>query len=161
MVAFKISSTWLARRLNLVAAAAVVAMMLLTCADVILRRFRHPIPGTYEIVSFLGVVAASLAMAYTTAERGHVAVDLVVQLFPKKVQRLIEIIVSLLGILLFALLSWQSLVYGMSYQKAGEVSMTLKLPLYPIIYGVALGAAAVCFVLLTDLINALTKLKEP
>ncbi len=100
-------------------------------------------------------------MAYTTAERGHVAVDLVVRLFPKKVQGLVESIVSLLGIILFGLISWQSLVYGMSYQKSGEVSMTLKLPLYPIIYGIALGAAAVCFVLVIDLLTALTKLKEP
>jgi TRAP-type C4-dicarboxylate transport system permease small subunit len=161
MFTFRTSFTLLARRLNFIAAAAVVAMMLLTCADVILRLFRHPIPGAYEIVSFLGVVAASFAMAYTTAERGHVAVDLVVRLFPKKVQSIVESIVSLLGIILFGLISWQSLKYGISYQKAGEVSMTLKLPLYPIIYGVALGAAAVCLVLIADLINALTKLKEP
>jgi len=32
---------------NTLAGAAVIIMMLLTCADVLLRLLRHPIPGTY------------------------------------------------------------------------------------------------------------------
>jgi TRAP-type C4-dicarboxylate transport system permease small subunit len=160
MVSFKENSISLARIFNGIAALAVIAMMLLTCADVVLRLFRRPIPGTYEMVSFLGVVTVSFALAYTSVMRGHVAVNLVVRILPKKVQAIIDSIISILGILLFGLISWQSIVYGMSHQKAGEVSMTLKLPIYPVIYGVALGAAAVCLVLLTDLINAVVKLKE-
>jgi len=44
---------WLAsasRSLNVFACAALVAMMLLTFADVVLRLLRLPIPGTYELV---------------------------------------------------------------------------------------------------------------
>ena len=70
----------LARKLFWVAGAAIIGMMLLTCADVILRYFRMPIPGTYELVCFLGAVAVAFAMAYTSLERGHVSVSFVVQL---------------------------------------------------------------------------------
>ncbi len=161
MFSFKKNSLSLARRLDMIAATAVFAMMSLTCVDVFLRYFfRMPIPGTYEIVALLGVVAVSFAMAHTLAERGHVAVSLVVQLFPKWLQDIIEGIISIFGIILFGLIAWQSVLYGMDCQRAGEVSMTLELPFYPIIYGVALGAGVVCLVLLVNLANALGEVKD-
>ncbi len=160
MVAFKKNVLLLAQRLDLIAAMAIVAMMALTCADVVLRMFRRPIPGTYEIVSFLGAVAVSFAMAHTSAERAHVAVSVVVRLFPKKVQGVIESVISIFGIVLFGLIAWQSILYGINCQRTGEVSLTLQLPFYPVIYGVALGAAVVCLVLLVDFINAIAKLKN-
>lgn len=43
----------LTRSLNIIAGTALTFMMLLTVADVILRSFRRPIPGTYELVAFL------------------------------------------------------------------------------------------------------------
>ena len=150
----------LAQKLDMVAAIAIVAMMSLTCADVVLRLFRKPVPGTYEIVSFLGAVAVSFAIAHTSAEKGHVAVNLIVRVLPKRVQGIIESIVSLSGIILFALIAWQSVLYGMDCQRTGEVSLTLQLPFYPVIYGVALGTAAVCLVLLVDLVNAIARLKN-
>jgi TRAP-type C4-dicarboxylate transport system permease small subunit len=161
MFSFKRNFVSLARRLDLIAAIAVFAMMSLTCVDVFLRYFfRMPIPGTYEIVALLGAVAVSFAMAHTLAERGHVAVSLVVQLFPKRLQGIIECMISIFGIILFGLIAWQSVLYGMDCQRAGEVSLTLELPFYPIIYGVALGAGVVCLVLLVDLADAIVKVKD-
>ena len=145
----------------MIAATAVFAMMSLTCVDIFLRYFfRMPIPGTYEIVALLGAVAVSFAMAHTLAERGHVAVSLIVQLFPKWLQDIIEGIISIFGITLFGLIAWQSVLYGMDCQRAGEVSMTLELPFYPIIYGVALSAMVVCLVLLVNLADALGKVRD-
>ncbi len=161
MFSFKKNSLSLARRLDMIAAAAVFAMMSLTCVDVFLRYFfRMPIPGTYEIVALLGAVAVSFAMAHTLAKKGHVAVSLVVQLFPKWLQGIIECIISIFGITLFGLIAWQSVLYGMDCQRAGEVSMTLELPFYPIIYGVALSAMVVCLVLLVNLADALGKVRD-
>jgi len=161
MFSFKKDFLSLARRLDMIAALAVFAMMSLTCVDVFLRYFfRMPIPGTYEIVALLGTVAVSFAMAHTLAERGHVAVSLVVQLFPKRLQGIIESMTSIFGIILFCLIAWQSVLYGMDCQRAGEVSLTLELPFYPIIYGVALGAGVVCLVLLVDLADAIVKVKD-
>ena len=161
MFSFKKNSLSLARRLDMIAATAVFAMMSLTCVDVFLRYFfRMPIPGTYEIVALLGAVAVSFAMAHTLAERGHVAVSLVVQLFPKWLQDIIEGIISIFGIVLFGLIAWQSVLYGMDCQRAGEVSMTLELAFYPIIYGVALSAMVVCLVLLVNLADALGKVRD-
>ena len=72
----------LAKVLYWVAGVAIVTMMLITCVDVVLRLcvtlyhdfkweflspFR-PIPGTYELVRFLGTIAAAFAMAHTSVE---------------------------------------------------------------------------------------------
>jgi len=160
MFSFRKNTLLLARRLDMIAAMAIVAMMSLTCADVILRMFRRPIPGSYEIVSLLGAIAVSFAVAHTLAERGHVAVSLIVQLFPKRLQGIIESIISIFGIILFGLIAWQSVLYGMDCQRSGEVSLTLELPFYPVIYGVALCAVVVCLVLLVDLANAVAKVKD-
>lgn len=140
-------------------------MMLLTCIDVILRlgvtayheyNWRilaplRPIPGTYELVCFLGSVAVSFAMAHTSVEKGHVAVSLIVRLLHPKIQALIGSITNSFGLLLFALLSWQSVLYARSLHMSGEVSLTLQLPFYPFVYGIGFAAAAVCLVLLIDL----------
>jgi TRAP-type C4-dicarboxylate transport system permease small subunit len=119
-----------------------------------------PIPGTYEIVSFMGAVAVSFAIAHTSVEKGHVAVDLVVQLFPKRTQAGIESIIAGFGIILFALIAWQSVIYALDCQRTGEVSLTLQMPFYPIIYGVAVGAGVVCLVLFVDLVNAVSKMRH-
>ena len=160
MFSFKNSSIWLARRLGIVAAASIFFMMALTCADVILRLFRMPIPGTYEIVSFMGAVAVSFAVARTSVENGHVAVSLVVQLLPKRAQGLVEGIIAILGIILFALIAWQSTLYALDCQRSGEVSLTLQLPFYPIIYGIAFGAVIVCLVLLVDFLDAIASMRH-
>ena len=160
----------LAKTLYWIAGIAIVSMMLLTCTDIILRLgvtlyheyhwtilspFR-PIAGTYELVCFLSAVAVSFAMAHTSVENGHVAVSLVVQLLPKKAQAIIGSITSLFGFILFALLSWQSVLYANDLRSSGEVSLTLQLPFYPFVYGISFAAVAVCLVLLTELFTNLT-----
>ena len=147
----------LAQRLYWIAGAAIVAMMLITCADVVLRYFRKPIPGTYELVCFLGAVAVAFAMAHTSVERGHVAVSLVVRYFPRRLQGFIDAITNIFGLVLFALIAWYSIQYASDLRATGEVSLTLELPFYPFVYGVGFSAAAVCLVLLTDLFDSLMK----
>ena len=147
-------------RLDLIAALSIFAMMSITFADVVLRLFRRPIPGSYEIVALLGAVAISFAMAHTSIQKGHVAVSLFVQLLPKKLQDIIECIITVFGIVLFALITWQSIIYATECRSSGEVSMTLEMPFYPVIYGVAFGSGALCLALLVDLADALGRLKN-
>lgn len=158
-------SNRLAKKLHWIAGAAIVSMILLTCADIILRlgttvyRDYHwpflspfkPIPGTYELVCFMGAVAVSFAMAHTSVKKGHVSVSFLVRLLPQRTQALIEIITHSLGFIFFALLSWQSVMFGNDLITRGDVSLTLQLPYYPFVYGIGLAAAAVCLVLLVEL----------
>lgn len=148
-----------------------MSMLLLTCADVLLRlgvtlyhNYRwgfldgvKPIPGTYELVGFIGAVAVAFAMAHTSVEKGHVSVSLVVRLLPSKPQALIETLTTLCALLLFILLSWQSFTWGYELQARGDVSLTLQVPFFPFVYGVGFASAAVCLALLVDLSKNIAK----
>ncbi len=157
----------LAKVLYWIAGASIVSMMLITCADILLRlsitlyhkynivflsHFK-PIPGTYELVCFMGAVAVSFAMAHTSIERGHVAVSLIVRLFPKRVQAVIGSITNSFSFIFFALISWRSYIYGNHLREIGEVSLTLQLPFYPFVYGIAFASIAVCITLFIDLVE--------
>jgi TRAP-type C4-dicarboxylate transport system permease small subunit len=138
------------RGFNIVACLAVILMMLLTCADVIMRIFRHPITGTYEMVGYLGIVTVAFSLAYTSIVKGHVAVELLVNKLPMRMQFFIGGIASLFGTGLFSLIAWQCARYGKDLKISGEVSMTLGIPTYPFAYGIALGSAMLCLVLIVE-----------
>lgn len=159
--------------MSLIAGAAIVIMMLLSTADVLLRlggplylklkwwflSFLQPIPGTYELVSFLGTVAAAFAIAHTSIKGGHVRVSLVTRLMPKRARIILQIITNLLALILFGLLSWRSILYAEELKFYGEVSMTLQLPYYPFIYGIAFASFAMSVLLITYIINDIRELK--
>jgi TRAP-type C4-dicarboxylate transport system permease small subunit len=149
--------TLVSRGFNALAGTAVVAMMILTCADVILRLFRHPVPGTYEIIGFLGTVVISFSLAYTSLEKGHIAVELLIEKLPRRIRAGIESATSLMGAALFALITLQSIAYAVDLKRSGEVSVTLTMPIYPFIYGIALGSGLLCLVLLVESLRSATR----
>ena len=146
---------------NAVAGAAVVAMMLLTCADVLLRLLRHPIPGTYELVGFLGTLIVSFALALTSLEKGHIAVEILAAKLPARIQFALDAVASLIGASLFGLIAWQSWIYAADMRQSGEVSVTLTMPIHPFIYGIAAGCALLVLVLLSDGLRAVIRTVKP
>jgi TRAP-type C4-dicarboxylate transport system permease small subunit len=145
----------LADKVNWVAAAAVAFIMFLITADVILRFFGSPIPGTYEIVSFTGSIIISFALPYTTVQKGHIAVDFLMMRFPWIVRVVVNAINAFISMILFAVVSWQSVEYARSLQRSGEVSATLQMPTYPFVYGVAIGTAMLAAVLFIEFLRQL------
>jgi TRAP-type C4-dicarboxylate transport system permease small subunit len=137
-------------RLNWVAAAAIVAMMLLTVADVVLRLFRMPIPGTYEMVGFLGAAIIAFSLAYTASEKGHITVDVLIQLFPKKGQAFFDALNELIGAAFFGVIAFTGMNAASEMKNSGEVSLTLELPIHPILYAIAAGCALLALILLRD-----------
>jgi TRAP-type C4-dicarboxylate transport system permease small subunit len=136
---------------NRVASASVIAMMLLTCADVILRYFRCPIPGTYEMVGLFGSIFVSFSLAKTSLDNGHIAVDFFFQKFPPVVRKVIEISNTLICTILFGFITWYSFLYALDLKRTGEVSMTLQIPVYPFVLGITLGCAMLCIILILQL----------
>lgn len=132
-------------------------MMLLTSADVVLRLFRHPVPGTYEMVGLLGAVVISFSLAYTSVERGHIAVEFLFQKLPKKVRFFINAINDFLCLFLFGLLTWQTMLMASNLKQSGEVSMTLQLPIYPFVFGISIGCGLLSLTLLKDFLKSVIK----
>lgn len=139
--------------LNLIAGISLVFLMLLTMADVILRAFKRPIPGTYELVGLAGAVAIGFSMPITSWFRGHIYVDFFTSRFPRRVRNGFNIVTRLLAIGLFLLVGWNLFRFGLDLKNAGEVTLTLQLPFYPVVYGVGIAFFVQCLVLIGDLVK--------
>ena len=137
--------------MNYLAALSIIAMMLLTCADVLLRFFKHPILGTYELVGLFGALTIAFAIPATTLSKGHVAVEFLVEKLPSSAQKICTIIANLLSLSLFALIAWQSFLYANILKSSGEVTLSLQMPFYPVVYVISAASLLVCIVLFLEL----------
>lgn len=144
-----------AGKMNWIAAAALLFMMMLTVADVFGRLFKSPIPGTFEIVGFTGGTVIAFALAFTSVEKGHIAVDILVMKLPWLARVIINAVNALVALALFALIAWQSVEFALDMKKSAEVSPTLQMPVYPFVYGIAAGCALLCIVLFVEFIRQL------
>jgi TRAP-type C4-dicarboxylate transport system permease small subunit len=101
---------------NILACVVVIAMMLLSAADVILRLFGKPIPGTYEWVGFLGTFIVSFVLAFTSMGKGHIAVEILVGRLPQRLQLDIEAFCNMMGALLFGVITHQAVLYALDFR---------------------------------------------
>jgi len=147
--------------LNVVGGCALVGMMLLTSADVILRSLGKPILGCYELVGFLGAVAITLPLAQTTIERAHVAVQLLVIRMSVMGRKIVFIVTSIMSLFLFSMVAFEAVRYGNDMRLSGEVSMTLRMPFWPILYAIGLCAAIVGVICIIDSLLTIANRMKP
>ena len=138
-------------------AACITGMMLLTCSDVIGRLFGHPILGAEEIVGFMAALAMAAAMPYAHAMHAHVGVDMLVKELSPKKQAVIDAITNILAFILFILIGWQTWLYAIDLKKSGQVSMTLQLPSYYIVYFLSFSFFVFCAVILAEIFQHIRK----
>lgn len=143
----------LSRFFNIIAGISLTFLMLLTVMDVILRSLKKPIVGTYELVAFSGAVVIGFSVPLTSWVRGHIYVDFFILRFSKKVRNIFNITTRCLVIVLFFLIGWNLIKYGIDLQKSGEVSLTLQMPFYPVAYGVGICCFVQCLVLICDIVK--------
>ena len=149
---------WLSNKVNWIAGVGLVVMLGLTVSDIIgVKFFKSPVPGAIEIIGFLGVVVTGFAIAFTQVRRGHIQVEFFVMRMPQRARASAIALVSLLGIILFGLLAWQSCEFGYNLQVSGEVSMTQGIPFYPFIYAIAFCCIPICLLLLVDFLKSVMK----
>ena len=155
---FEKAVTGLSDFFNMIASAALVLMMVLSCADIFMRYlFSRPITGTYDVVGLSGAVLVSFALPYTMLKKGHVAVELLVQSLSKGKRLVIETFSHLLGISLFLVLVWQAILLSRDMKAAGEVTPTVHLPFYPIVYCMALCFFILSLAIVVNLLHVWTK----
>jgi TRAP-type C4-dicarboxylate transport system permease small subunit len=139
--------------LNVIAGCAMTFMMLLTVVDVILRFFKWNFPGTYELVFFAGSVVVGFAIPLTTLTKAHVLVDVLVQRFSLGVRNVFNITTRLMGVFLFSIAGWNLVLVGIDYYRSGEGSLTLQMPIYPIIFGIGFSCFVTCLVLIVQIMQ--------
>jgi TRAP-type C4-dicarboxylate transport system permease small subunit len=84
--------------------------------------FHWPLPLTVELSSYLLPLIVFGALAHAQQRHEHVAVDLVTQSLPGKLQAVLRFIGLLAGLALFALLAWRSGVLFLDSFGRGETA---------------------------------------
>jgi len=158
----QILSAWVnpvAKCMNWVASVALFLMMLLTIADVFLRKvYSKSILGTVEVTEFMMVILVFFALAHAEVLKRHVKVDLVLSRFSQRVQAFIDTATQFVLFLFFGLITWSALVYAGTMRASGEVSQDLWIPIYPFVYIVAIGCSVLGIGLLINCLSALRKM---
>jgi TRAP-type C4-dicarboxylate transport system permease small subunit len=125
-------------------------MIALTCGNIFLRIVWVPIRGTFELMGYFGAVVTAFALGYTQIKHGHIAVDILVLGFPKKLQRILNGINCTLCTAFFAIIGWQVAKYATNLWRTGEVTETLRIVYYPFTYAVAFGCFSLALVFLVE-----------
>jgi len=146
--------------LTLTGGALLIGMILLTCANVFIRQFFIPIRGTFELMGYAGAVVTAFALGYTQFTNGHIAVDVLVNYYPKPMKRIISIINHGVCCLFFLAASWHVVQKALTLKNVEEVSETLRIIYYPFTFAVALGCFILSLALFTDFLKALMPPKK-
>jgi TRAP-type C4-dicarboxylate transport system permease small subunit len=134
---------------------ALIVLVLLATGNVALRVVRAPLSGTYEIVAFLGAIVIAGALGDTQKRKDHIVVEILSEKFPPGVKRVLDGIGYAVSAVLFGIVTWRVFALGLTIQRSGELSETLKFPFHPFVYLVAAGFAILVLTLLLDLIGVI------
>lgn len=142
-----------------IGAVAIAMMMIQVTIHVVSQRlFSYPLPGTYLFVSnYYMVVVTFLCLAAVELRDGHISVDILASQLPKKAQNVLAMLAQIITMIMFSMITWQSLVVAESRRSAGtfEIEYGIKILIWPSYYVVPLGASLfvlICAVKLAGLL---------
>ena len=148
------------RLLTFIGGIFLVAMVLLTCANIFSRNIWIPIRGTFELMGYFGAIVTAFALGATQLKKGHIAVDVLINTFSDNTRKILQIINNGVCTLFFSIAAWQIAVKANTLLNTGEVTETLRIIYYPFTYAVAFGCLVLALVMLTDLLKSLIPQKE-
>lgn len=144
----------------LVGALVVFATMFIMAADVSARFFKFPLPGAVELAEIALGLMVFLGWAYTQEQKGHITIDLLYNILPLRLQRLLSLINPIFGLVLFGIIAWQGVEFAIYSKVSGEITENLCLPVWPFKLIIVLGAVCFCLQLILNVVDAFLKMKE-
>ena len=136
------------RRLAVAGGFILLFLMLLTVADVTLRKFLEPIEGAQDISESGLIVVVFLSIAYSGWTGGHIAVDLIGGVLKGRALDMLDVAVRTFCGIFFVVVAWQSAIQGLDALEFGDGFNVLPIPHYPFYFVVAFGSLVFSGVLL-------------
>jgi TRAP-type C4-dicarboxylate transport system permease small subunit len=106
-------------------------------------------------------VTIACALPYTTAVKGHVAIEYFFQKLGRRGRIIVDSAARTLAMTLFVLLSVQCIRYGNSVRASGEGSLTLQIPVFWVPYLIGLCCALTVLVILYNLTHPGREMIKP
>jgi TRAP-type transport system small permease protein len=128
------------------AALAILAMMLVTVADVVMRyAFNNPVRGTYDFTEAMLVVFVFCGMAVCFLARANIVIDLIDSLVGRRTQSVLRRCGDVLSVAMLVVLVYAAWTPATQAYSNGERKLQLDLPLW-ILWAVALLGLLVAIV---------------
>lgn len=125
---------------NVVAMVALSAMLAIVAADIIGSKFfSRPVSGAMDFSSLLSVIIIGFSMTQTYLLGRHIKVDFMMALFPEVLKKIFRSITASLCFVFFVLIVWRMFICAHNLQVYGEKSLTVKIPIYPFAYALAVA----------------------
>lgn len=138
----------------------ILLMMLMTMWDIIGRRFfSSSVPGVYELSSLGLVVISFLAMGYPQIEGENVGVTMLYDRMKPKVKAVMDFLVSILCIALFAVVVKQTITFALRMTDSNQITPVLHIPLQPFVYITAIGIVVLILGFILDLLKSIRDFK--
>ena len=143
----------LALGLLLLGTVGMLVSMLLGVADVVGTKFLDwPVPGTLEVTESTLVLIVVGALAYTQERRNHIRVELLYGQVGPRWKSFMDLVTHVVAFAFFALVFWQGLGELRYSWEIREATMgTVRFPLYPARFLLALGALLLLLRLALDI----------
>lgn len=125
--------------LDIVVASVILAILIvLTFLGVIWRYiFNAPFTWLEEVQTscMVWIVFAAAGAAFRSGN--HVAIEMIVDMMPAKMQKIMEWLISVVVVIVIGYLFWQSIGFIQVFLKSGRSTSMLKIP-YSVVYGIAI-----------------------
>ena len=137
---------------NILSGICFFSVMVLVLLNIIMRNvFKSPITGTVEIVGLLVATGLGLAMANCEMLGGNIGMDISLP-WPRKVDKIIEIVSYVISLSFWAIVVWRIFVYASTSFTNGRVTSTASIPVYPFIFILCFSVFCLCVALAYKLV---------
>jgi len=149
------------RVIAILAIGGMLALALLTVADIALRYFLNaPIPGLFEAAQLLMAVIVVATLPVGIMERNHVTIDIFEAPLGPRWAKLGEAIGALLLLAFMAVLAWRFGLYAERLMRRGDATLIFGLPVAPFWWGVTAIIAACAMLQLVALARTLREVLD-
>ena len=142
-------------------AALFLALTFLGTGDVCGRfLFNKPIVGALEMSTILMGAIILLGWAYTQNQRGHVNVQLFLNMFSPRVQIILTFVCLIISLLLFIVITQQSWEIAVKALEEGRRYTLLQIPKGPFLFLVPVGGFLICLEFIIQIFETAPKMRK-
>ncbi|MGC8738050.1 MAG: TRAP transporter small permease [Candidatus Hydrogenedens sp.] len=147
--------------LGIISALALLFIVIVVMADVIGRFFGNGLRGSMDYIRLASAVVLGGALPYTTAVKGHIAIEFLFRRISRVLKVIIDTISRLMMLTLFILIIVFMIKHGLSLYRSGEVTSTVQLPVYWVPFWLALSFAVTSLVKIYHILRPGKELIKP
>jgi TRAP-type C4-dicarboxylate transport system permease small subunit len=152
----------LEKALNYVAAAFLFSLMLLACAEVVMRKlFNSPIHGQADLVEIFIPTMGFFGLAYCQRMAGHVRMEIVINTLKGRAYWLFEFVSNFATIIICALMIYGTWNHFLRAYELGDSTMDVELPVWPPKLVIVLGFCMLFGRLIISFFGYLRMLRDP